>query len=316
MIRKKTYSLVPKQYSNPLKDGAVSRRSWMKTVALLGVSARAASGLDFHSKLTGIAQTSIGQSISQRERDGRQVLLERIMNHKFTIGSDRKVTLERDGYKVFTDAREHQSWLFSQGVYDIDGSKEGGLRLYKEPYKNTTGRERGVTGAEGDHNEEGINLEVNQKKDVRVAKEKLSEDIDAFWSGSAPDEHYNYDDLYGLVRLKLQHTCDHCTTDSAGASLNFFKSLSGDETYANAEVQATKLADGKYSVKVKDVIEYLFDDRNAPAWEPFLEHIENVVTGADQHSVSIDEEEAKNIYQSGSKSTDEFGAAVSSHGDY
>lgn len=116
--------------------------------------------------------------------------------------------------KVFDTAKNHQQWLFSEGNYNGTGLK---------PFTNKSNE--AATRAHIDYGwrHEGRPIQNEQARKMVSQSIAGSNDgtLNVYQLGSSIGDAYNFDDLYGLVKLKLLWTCQHCSTDSMVEFLYF-----------------------------------------------------------------------------------------------
>lgn len=156
---------------------------------------------------------------------------------------------------VFTSGGEHRDWLFGTKGSDWE---DNGLRQY-EPSNSQSGPI--LDNPSGNvHNHNGKNvggIDTNgQNMRIAVVNARKATDREvlglfALEEGDRTDRTHDYDDLYGLVKLKLQWVCNHCSTDSVGATLSQLKQYTDE-----VEVSGTLAGGNTVAVKVKlqDVI--------------------------------------------------------------
>lgn len=313
MPRKITYSSGTKTYNSERKKSYLSRRDWMKGIAVAGTVAF--SSRSFASRLSGkaVASASLGAVATPKALDGRRVLLERILNHTFQIDANtRKVSLDTSNYWIFSTSVEHQNWLFSQGNYAKGGSKEGGLRLYN-PNNTSNKNENAITAKEkgNTHNPLQLNLRDVEKADVRNARDECDEDIDVYWTGKSPASTYDYDDFYGLVKLKLDFTCTHCAIHTCEANLLWLKG----ELLARTDPNDASTFDHR-ALPALDIIADLIGaigDDETEAWRNYKDEVRD--HGADE-PINVPEpafDELKQVYHSYDGVS---GRGFSNHGSY
>lgn len=241
---------------------------------------------------------------SNNDIDDQKWLVERISNNQFSLkGSSSSSTASTGTWKqvrkIFETSAEHRAWLYTN-LDSHDGSKN---------HYSVANTEKGF------HNRDGVGFSTKgEAENVAALKDKSKDVINVYQLGNANATDYNYDDLYGLVRLKLKHVCSHCTTDSSGGALRFLRTIPNHKTYAAATVAGVDNGDGTCTVAVADVIKYVFGDVDTTgkdaAWTDYLDDV-GLIVGSNDDAVEIDEDEAKDIYLNGSTS-----APLSSHGDY
>lgn len=201
---------------------------------------------------------------------GRQVLLERIINHRYQYNNDGTIRLLDE--TVWSTDVAHQQWLFDENDNDT-------LTNYSNHFRGAIDDEvvdRPNTPHERRHRGAPITNRFDRRSLIQV-KDESKRQLNFFQRGNTDPNtgNYPYDDLYGLVKAKLNWTGQHCNEHMMVHMLNFLMT------------------------KEPQVMGNLFPDRNAAAWTelaqsfdptdpttPDIEHVKDDFYGAVISSIS------------------------------
>ena len=222
---------------------------------------------------------------------------------------------EYEQHNVFDNSKEHQEWLFAEGGYSGTG-----LKVYSS---SVGGSRSAITQPIRGHNPGSDDLEDGAPDPGPAALEATRTQADkgklnVFQVGSSVlnvGDKYEYDDLYGLVRMKLEWICEHCSTDvgiqlfqwllgtqylKPGEEGKSVTDLHGDTVANLRKVKVTPDANGE--VTIREVLMSLFDDGGA-TWGQLMAELPDAQVNWSLMLAGLNESHME-------------GDAVSSHGDY
>jgi hypothetical protein len=105
--------------------------------------------------------------------------------------------------QIFTKSPDHQDWLFSEGNYSTTGLKS---------YDHATNKSALIDNING-HTGKNIGGAGNEL--TRMNREARGANLALYQRGHVvPGNDYNFEDVYGLMRMKLAWVCKHCTTET------------------------------------------------------------------------------------------------------
>lgn len=214
------------------EKGTISRRKLLTALSILTVagSQLGAAGVAVAAE-TGNETSAKTVTSEQITSAARRVLLERLINHHFDVGPNNQAILktDQDHFAVFESMEEHQAWLFGESYTNLQGQEiddyvDEGIVDYDKighrqrtdaikmdiPVKPYIAGDQGHPGADFgsdsafDASRKGVTYGLRYPNIPYGHDGDKERGLDIIQLGYAIGIGYDYQDLYGLLKLKIQ----------------------------------------------------------------------------------------------------------------
>ncbi len=175
--------------------------------------------------------------------------------------------------KIFESSEAHQEWLF--GKESGPGNYVDGLRQYDDRFgsRNYKALNDDINVA-SKRRHKGEPFQNGQENNLRLMIAEAHTGVNVYQLSGMYSDKYNYADLYGLVRQKLQYTGDHCAHHVAHAI--FFVLLDFDRAPGNCRTVKWTDSDGKiHDIPTAKLFHDLIiqeNDGDADYWDVITNH--------------------------------------------